>query len=262
MIQSARRLATRGLAVVALSLFGAACADTSEAGPAQQPADGTSADLLSSVQSPGAGMQSSVPVAGGVSTQEQELDLDALGYNDGPDDALVRVIEFSDFGCGYCRQFHLESYPVLLENYMDEGKVQWKYVPMISGMFQNSMAATMVAECSAEQGRWVEMRDLMFENQQEWKSSSDPAPIVRGYAQEMGLNMDELDTCLQSGDASQRIDIGTQLSREVGVRGTPTFFVVGYAPIPGAIPLELFREVLDTVYVEALAQQQGAGGDR
>lgn len=245
-------------ALVALTLAAAACSESSEAAPASTP-DATAADLLGSVRDPGAGMQSSLPVAGGSVQRQQELDLDALGYNDGEAGAPVRVLEFSDFGCGYCRKFHLESYPILVEEYMDAGKVEWKYVPMVSGMFENSLAVTRLAECAGEQGRWPEARDLIFERQPEWKSADDPARLARGYGEELGLDMAQLDSCLAEGRREERIENGTLLSRQVGVRGTPTFFVVGYAPIPGAVPLELFREVLDTVYVEATRPEAGGG---
>ena len=148
--------------------------------------------------------------------------METLGYNEGTADAPVRVLEFSDFGCGYCRQFHLESYPALFEEYMEEGKVEWKYVPMVSGMFENSLAATRAGECAGAS---------------------------------LDLDMEGFDECVETGRRDERIRIGSRLFREVGGRGTPTFFVVGYAPIPGAIPLDLFRQVLDTVYVEAMAQQ-------
>jgi protein-disulfide isomerase len=69
--------------------------------------------------------------------------------------------------------------------------------------------------------------------------------------------MERFNNCVSQGWRDERIQAGTQLSQEVGVRGTPTFFVVGYAPIPGAIPLELFQQVLDTVYVEATSRNVG-----
>jgi protein-disulfide isomerase len=68
----------------------------------------------------------------------------------------------------------------------------------------------------------------------------------------MGLEMDDFDACVAEARPDQRLVAGTQLFRELGGRGTPTFFVVGYAPIPGAIPLDLFRQALDTAYARAM----------
>ena len=205
----------------------------------------------------GTGTMSRGPVAPGPGAGGQELDIASLGYNEGPSDAPVRVLEFSDFGCGYCRRFHEESYPVLVREYMDAGKVEWKYVPMILGMFPNAMEAARAGECAGEQGEFPAMRDLLFERQPAWKQANDPEPLLDGYARELGLDADRFDQCVSEGWRDARIQAGTQLSRQVGVRGTPTFFVGGYAPIPGAIPLDLFRAALDTVYAEATREPEG-----
>jgi protein-disulfide isomerase len=206
----------------------------------------------------GAGAMSTAPMAGGQpGGAADQIDIDALGYNEGSPDAPVRVLEFSDFGCGYCRRFHEESYPVLVQEYMDAGKVQWKYVPMVLGMFPNAIEAARAGECAGEQDEFAVMRDLLFERQPEWKRSDDPDPLMDGYAREVGLDMERFGQCVAEGWQDERIQDGTQLSRQVGVRGTPTFFVVGYAPIPGAIPLDLFRAALDTVYAEATRGPEG-----
>jgi protein-disulfide isomerase len=241
----------------------AACAQEAETAATERPGtdNAVAADLFGSVEDPGTG-QASVPLADNASLRtlgppRQEVDLAVLGYNSGPEGAPVRVLEFSDFGCGYCRRFHEEVFPILEEEYAETGKVEWKYVPIVIGMFPNAMEAARTGECAGEQGRFPEMRDLLFAQQREWKASNDPEPLLRGYAEEMGLEMERYDNCVEQGWQDDRILTGTQLSRQVGVRGTPTFFVVGYAPIPGAIPLDLFRQVLDTVYAEAT---NGSGG--
>lgn len=259
-----RRLTLPSLvAALCCAVLAASCGDQPGADAAPAGADPTSADLLSSVRDPGLGLDPSVPVAegGAPSIQApargggQEVPLENLGYNDGSGEAPVRVLEFSDFGCGYCRQFHLESYPALLDEYMETGKVEWKYVPMVSGMFENSLAVTRAAECAGEQDRFPAMRDRLFEEQGAWKPAADPATIARELAVELELDMARFDQCVESGRRDERIRVGTRLFREVGGRGTPTFFVVGYAPIPGAIPLDLFRQVLDTAFAQAVAEQ-------
>jgi protein-disulfide isomerase len=191
--------------------------------------------------------------------QASRLTLDQLGWDEGEVDAPVRVVEFSDFGCGYCRTFHLETYPTLMEEYVATGKVLWKYVPMVLGNFgPNATAAALAAECAGEQGYFPAARDSLFATQGEWKQASDPADLFRRIAGNVGADLERWDRCLEEGWQENRVVSGTTLSREVGARGTPTFFIVGYPPIPGAIPLELFQEVLDTVY--AVSQREGDGG--
>lgn len=269
MTRPTRRAAAATLAL-ALALLpgcsGSEGADTPDAGSA----DPVASDLLNSARSPGMGMGATVPLAEGPATStegtprslpgpRQQMDLAVLGFNEGTAGAPVRVVEFSDFGCGYCRRFHEEIYPVLVEEYMETGKVEWKYVPMVIGMFPNALEAARAGECAGEQDRFPVMRDLLFARQQEWKQSDDPEPLLEGYAREVGLEMERFNNCVAQGWRDERIQAGTAFSRELGVRGTPTFFVVGYAPIQGAIPLELFRQVLDTVHVEATSRAATGG---
>ena len=223
------------------------CGGADETPPPQE-ADPVTAELMAAAQDRGFGLGQQVPTDPG-----QEVSIDDLGYDEGPREAPVRVLEFSDFGCGYCRQFHQEAYPVLAEEYMGSGKVLWKYVPMILGQFPNAVEAARTGECAGEQGRFPEMRDLLFDRQQAWKNAGDPEALLAGYARDMGLDMARYESCVAEGRRDARLQAGTQLFRELGGRGTPTFFVVGYAPIPGAIPLELFQQALDTAYARAMS---------
>lgn len=187
-----------------------------------------------------------------IAAPQQPVSLDDLGYDVGDPDAPVRMVEFSDFGCGYCRRFHEEVWPVLEQEYVATGKVYWKYVPMILGMFPNAVEAAQAGECAGEQGSFRVMQGRLFGDQSAWKNSNEPMAVLADMAADVGLDVDRWQSCIDNDLRTDRIATGTQLSREAGVRGTPTFFVVGYAPIPGALPLELFREVLDTAYAQAV----------
>lgn len=215
--------------------------------------DETTANLLSSAVAPSSGGQRPAPPT-------QLISLDELGYTLGDPSAPVRLIEFSDFGCSYCRKFHQEIWPSLEQEYVETGKVYWKYVPMILGMFPNAEEAAQAGECAAEQGRFREMQDRLFEDQSVWKNSNQPDADLTAMAEDLGLDVPRWTQCVESGARDDRIASGTQISQQAGVRGTPTFFVVGYAPLPGALPLELFREVLDTAYAAAVRGEGPATG--
>lgn len=185
-----------------------------------------------------------------VARPTQEIDLASLGVDFGERTAPVRVIEMSDYGCGYCRQFHLETWPVVLRDFIEAGKVEWKFLPFVNGMFPNSPDATAAAECVLEQGAdlFSAMDATIWERQREWKGASDPAPMLRGWAEEAGADVATYDSCLSSGRRNDRMATADALSRQAGVRGTPTFFIVGFPPLQGALPTETFVEVLDRVY--------------
>jgi len=228
----------------------AACADRPGAGAPRT--DTTSEELLSSVPSGESAEASEVPA--GIATPKQaELDIAVLGFDRGSHDAPVRVIEMSDYGCGYCRKFHEETWPVLREQFVDAGKIEWKFLPFVSGMFKNSSYATRAAECVMEQGREVfeAMNTRIWNGQKEWKGSADPAPTLRSFAGDVGADLGRYDSCLAEGRRDQRVSAATSLAHQVGVRGTPTFFVVGYPPLQGALPTEAFQQVLTMVYADA-----------
>jgi len=240
------------VALAAAVLFGACVPGDGET---DVRTDETTADLLSSA-SEATALSPGRPVA----PPTQEIDIAVLGHDRGSRAAPVRVVEFSDYGCGYCRKFHEETWPVLTANFVEAGKVEWKFLPFISGMFKNSIEATTAAECVLEQddALFEAMHDRIWDLQREWKSSADPAPILRGWAGDLGADMGRFDSCISEDRRGNRVRAATALAQQLGVRGTPTFFVVGYPPLQGALPTETFEQVLNMVYADVTRE----GGDR
>lgn len=165
-----------------------------------------------------------------------------LGHDSGDPQAPVYVVEFSDFGCGYCRQFHLDTWPTLREDFVSTGKVGWKLIPFVSGMFENSRAATVAAECAADQGRFPEMGERLFQDQPTWKPSPEPGEHFEGYAREIGLDLERFRGCVETDARGDRIDRANRAATRLGVRATPTFYIDGF-PVQGALPETLFREI-------------------
>jgi len=196
------------------------------------------------------------PAASAGATDSTPVDLASLGFTVGDGDAPVRVVEMSDFGCGYCRKFHLETWPTLRREFVETGKVQWKIIPFVTGMFTHSEAATMAADCALEQGpaAFEKMEQRLWRDQSSWKKSDDAGGLLRGWATGEGLDMDRYDSCVSERRPTHRLDAGRDLARRLGVRGTPTFFILGYPPLPGALPTETFRKVLNAVYDDATGQ--------
>jgi protein-disulfide isomerase len=169
-----------------------------------------------------------------------------MGYDIGSPEAPVKVLEISDFGCGYCRRFHEETFPGLREIYVEEGFVQWKFIPFVLGMFPNGREAATAAECAGEQDRFFPMQHRLFAEQGRWKGSEQPYALFSSMAAEEGLDTDRFDSCVEGGWRENQIRSNIRLGQQVGVRGTPLFLVNGLS-IPGALPLEDFRSVLDEV---------------
>lgn len=171
-------------------------------------------------------------------------DLASLGFNEGSATAPVKVVEFSDFGCGYCRRFHTETYPKLQEIYISKGLVEWKYIPISIG-FPNGREAALAGECAGEQNRFGELRTHLFAQQMRWRGLGDPRPWFLELAGTAGLEVGRFQACLEGGWREDRFREHQRLAAELGIRGTPTFLLDGQV-LPGALPLELFREFLDS----------------
>ena len=185
----------------------------------------------------------------------QELHLDVLGVDFGSPDAPARIIELFDFGCGFCRRFHEETLPALRDKYIDPGQVLWKAVPFVIGNWASSVPATLAAECALGQSRdaYVAMAGALFRRQADWKPAAEPERVIEEIATDVGLDIERYRTCMSSDEFLWRVQAHTSLARQFGVRGTPTFVAVGYAPFAGALPLELFEQIIDTVLVRAAA---------
>ncbi|MFC1661945.1 DsbA family protein [Gemmatimonadota bacterium] len=167
-----------------------------------------------------------------------------MGYSRGSSQAPVKVVEFSDFGCGYCRVFQEQTLPVLVDRYVETGMVQWTYVPFVLGIFPNGAEAAVAGECAGDQGQFEPMRRRLYSDQPGWRSAEDPSSFFTQLAQEEGLDADRFAQCLDGETALARVRESTQMGQQAGIRGTPGFFVNGF-PISGALPLEAFQDLLD-----------------
>lgn len=174
------------------------------------------------------------------------IDLRKIGYSRGADDAPVTVYEFSDFGCPFCGMFARGTYPQLHEEFVAAGKVRWVYVPFVMGMFPNGAESARAAECAADQQEFWEMHDLLYEKQNEWKASRNPAQLYDGYARELGLDADRFAGCYREDEVGARTAINNRAADALRVRAIPSFFINGRL-VEGALPEEQFRQILNAL---------------
>ena len=179
----------------------------------------------------------------------QEFSLGEIGFDFGSEDAPIAVVEFSDYGCGYCRRFHTETFPTLMEEYVETGQVRWKYVTYVSGMFANGLPAAYAAECAGEQDLFSPMSTLLYERQADWKSLGDPGAAFEQLAREVGADVAQFQTCVAEERPRPRVRSGIISGARLGVRGTPSFLVNG-VPLVGAQPLPWWRDAFTAIGAE------------
>lgn len=170
----------------------------------------------------------------------------------GNPDASITIIEFSDFQCPFCAKFHQSTLPQLEKNYISTGKVNFVYRDFpIQSIHPNAVPAALASECADDQGKFWEMHDIIFENQQIWKDLPIVQSVVlfKQYSSQLNLNTGEFDSCMDSGKYLEEIRNDLDDGRAYGVSGTPGFFVgnekIGFVPITGAQPFSSFQRVID-----------------
>jgi len=250
--------------IALLAMFVIAAAFSASCGNADQDersgTESLTRSLLSQPNPDGSGPSTRIEWGAELPPEEEEIGIPDLGYNFGSPDAPVKILELSDFGCGFCRRFHEESFATLHAEFIESEQLEWKFMPFITGMFENSLAVTEAAECALEQGPayFEAFSDRLWEEQAEWKGAADPASVVRPWLGALGVNLEEHDTCMVSDRRLGRLAQATAVAQQLGVRGTPTFWVLGFGPVQGALPLEVFRQVFSSVLADVDAARSGA----
>jgi len=175
--------------------------------------------------------------------QKGGVSLAGIGHDTGSSGAKVFVVEFADFGCGYCAKFNVETYPKLDSAHIKPGTVRWKMVPFVTGMFRNSRDVAEAAECAAEQGGFWKMHDLLYVKRKEWMASTDIRSLITKYGAQLKLQPAPFSRCLMNPEIKRRIQRHDAIAQQLLIRGTPTFFVNGRV-VPGAVPFDLFSQVI------------------
>ena len=121
-----------------------------------------------------------------------------------------------------------------------------KMIPFVTGMFKHSREVAEAAECAAEQGEFRRMHDLLYLKRKEWIGSKNIRVTIDGYARQLGLDRTVFGRCLMNPAIAKRIQQHNALARQLGINGTPTFFVNGRR-VPGAVPFEIFQQVISSV---------------
>src|SRR5215471_18937715 len=165
----------------------------------------------------------------------------------GPTTAPVTIVEFSDFQCPYCRQAQ-GTLKQLMAAYEGKIKLVYRDFPLRS-IHPQAQKAAEAAQCAAEQQQFWPYHDKLF------ASTSLQMDDLKKFAQELGLNVEQFTSCLDSGKTAAGIDADMQDGQRAGVNATPTFFVNGY-PLSGAASYERFKELVDAALEQAQSAQR------
>lgn len=164
----------------------------------------------------------------------------------GDPNAPVVLVEFTDYQCPFCARHATETLPLILENYVETGRVYYVFKDFpLQQIHPNALLAAQAARCAGDQDAYLEMHDLLFERQNEWGSEADAAAAFASLAGELELDTDAFSACLESGDYEDEVLANFSEGAGIGVNGTPAFFV-GAEFVDGAQPYEVFVQALES----------------
>ena len=160
----------------------------------------------------------------------------ATGPSRGPATAPVTIVEFSDFQCPFCQRL-LPSLDEVRAKYGDKVRIVFRQYPL--SMHQNAQKAAEAALCAHEQGKFWELHDAMFADQ-----NALGVEQLKATAAALGLEADAFNSCLDSGKSAAAVQADLKDGAAAGVDGTPAMFVNGRF-LNGAVPLEQISRLID-----------------
>lgn len=159
--------------------------------------------------------------------------------------AKLTLTEYSDYQCPACAYFHpiVDS---LKQTYGNDLQVVYKDFPLNS--HQYAALAARAAEAAKNQGKFLEMHNMLFENQQQWASGDAQSRII-GYAKQIGLDMNRFEEDLNAAETQQAVMEEKQEGVQLGVDSTPTFFINGEKLQQNPPSFQDFKALID-VYMK------------
>jgi protein-disulfide isomerase len=191
------------------------------------------------------------PSVGNIVTVESNSRPQVDGNNMGDPNAPVKIVNFSDFQCPYCKQFADETEDQIVENYVKTGKVYFTFRSMGNFISDNirqgkteSIDAAMGAYCAGDQGKFWEYKDALFANWQGEDAGSFTRARLDAIAESLGLDVDQFGTCMDDDTHRDRALKDAQDGFAAGVTGTPAFLINGKL-LTGALPFTEFAKEIE-----------------
>lgn len=149
----------------------------------------------------------------------------ASNHVQGAGNKKIELTEYGDFQCPACGGY----FPILRQikaQFGDDIKFQFKHFPL-DNIHKNARAAHRAAEAAGLQGKFWEMHDQLYAEQQAWSGSVNPVPVFEGYAQQLGLDMEKYKADVQSESTNKTINADIADGQAVKAVSTPTFVING-----------------------------------
>jgi protein-disulfide isomerase len=178
-----------------------------------------------------------------------DANLNSMGNPDAP----VKIEEFSDFQCPFCKRFADETEKQIVDTYVATGKVYFTYTPFGPGgsfIGPESVAAAEAAFCAGDQNKFWEYHDMLFANQTGENVGDFTDKRLVAFAEALNLNMTEFNSCYNSQKYKDKVQQGLVEGSQKGIGGTPSFLING-TKLEGALPFSDFQTAIDAALAAA-----------
>ncbi|MFO0566084.1 MAG: thioredoxin domain-containing protein [Polyangiaceae bacterium] len=165
----------------------------------------------------------------------------------GPKDALVTIVQWSDFQCPFCKRVE-DTMKQVVDTYKNDVRVVWKDNPL--PFHPRAIPAAYVAQAAykskGDKGFW-DAHHALFESAPKLEDDD-----LKAVAEKLGLNWDNIKKDVEAKKYAAKMDASMEQASDLEARGTPAFFING-RKLSGAQPFEAFKKLID----EQLAKAKG-----
>ena len=161
--------------------------------------------------------------------------------------APITILEWGDYQCTFCYRFHQSSLDILLEEYVESGKVKlvFKDFPLNG---QDSILAAEATYCAKDQEKYWEYHDELYNNWGGERTGWITRDSLEKFAQTIDLKIDEFNSCLDDQKYRQKVLELEKFGKEIGIDATPSFLIFNdekVIKIRGNQPIEVFKKAID-----------------
>lgn len=161
----------------------------------------------------------------------------------------VTLLEFGDFQCPACKSY-LPIVQEIKKSYGDDITFQFRHYPLVQ-IHPNATISARAAEAAAKQGKFFEMHDLLYENQESWASSSNPTSIFETFASQLNLKTDQFKTDMADAGTLAIINADSKIAQATGANSTPSFSINGVKIEKNPTSVEEFKKLIDDAIAQA-----------
>ena len=167
----------------------------------------------------------------------------------GNSNAKITLLEWGDYQCTYCYRFHQSSKDVIIEEYVNTGKINFVFRDFpLNG--PNSVLAAQGSYCANDQGKYWEYHDETYKNWEGENTGWVTRDSLLQFAKTVNLDVNQFNKCMDDNKYKQKVLDNEKFGKNIGIDATPSFLVITdnkVVKIVGNQPLSVFRQVLDTI---------------